>query len=118
MAASAPAPHAWTLGTTVPTVVFLFIALFAPYWMGWNGYSTLLFTEKTYEQQYPAFQMIGETLRKKFETPSTFSCKGAVLPHPMEEVIERSLSETYLDSESLNLLFYGEAMLGKVGASV
>jgi len=36
----------------------------------------------------------------------------------MEEVIEHSLNLTYLYSDSSNLLFYGEAMLGKVGASL
>lgn len=74
--------------------------------------------EKTYEHQYPAFKTIGETLRTKFSNPSTLSCEDAVLSHTSEEVIERSLNATYLDRQSLNLLFYGEAMLGKVFPSL
>jgi hypothetical protein len=91
MAAPSPVPHPLTQCTTVATVVFLFFALYAPYWMGWNGDHTLLFTEKTYEQQYPAFKTMGKILLTKFSNPYTLSCNGAVLPHPREEVIEGSL---------------------------
>jgi hypothetical protein len=114
MVERSPTPHFWTICPTVTTVIILIIALVAPYWLGWSSFKNLEISQKTYEQQWPAFETVGRTLQDKFCQPPTLSCKNAILDHPMEGSIEFWLNYSWSDTDSLNLLFYGEAMLGKV----
>eukprot|EP01127_Copromyxa_protea_P007502 TRINITY_DN173_c0_g1_i3.p1 TRINITY_DN173_c0_g1~~TRINITY_DN173_c0_g1_i3.p1 ORF type:complete len:386 (+),score=39.99 TRINITY_DN173_c0_g1_i3:78-1235(+) len=97
--------------------VTIVIALFAMVWTFsgplsgyWSGYEV---SQKTYEQQYPALETVAETLQDKFHHPPSLSCTDAVLQHPLEGVVEKWINQTWTRSNSLHLLFYGEAMLGK-----
>lgn len=104
--------------TTVTTVVVLILAAFAPYWMGWSSHvsrvTAELAAELTSEQQYPAFETVATTLHDKFTQSPDLTCKDATLRHPIEDTIKNCLNTATMDQTSLNVLFYGEAMLGKV----
>jgi len=94
----------------------LFVAL-ALFWgfagpVAYNSFKSMQATENTYEQQYPGFDNIAETLQTRFTTHPSIACTSAILQHPAEKIVEWWLYRT-LQNNSLNLLFYGEAMLGK-----
>eukprot|EP01127_Copromyxa_protea_P007491 TRINITY_DN173_c0_g1_i11.p1 TRINITY_DN173_c0_g1~~TRINITY_DN173_c0_g1_i11.p1 ORF type:complete len:394 (+),score=39.06 TRINITY_DN173_c0_g1_i11:78-1259(+) len=106
--------QAWvTIVIALFAMVWTFSGPLSGYWSGYSVYKSMEVSQKTYEQQYPAFETVAETLQYKFHHPPSLSCTDAVLQHPLEGVVEKWINLTWARSDSLHLLFYGEAMLGK-----
>eukprot|EP01127_Copromyxa_protea_P007497 TRINITY_DN173_c0_g1_i17.p1 TRINITY_DN173_c0_g1~~TRINITY_DN173_c0_g1_i17.p1 ORF type:complete len:390 (+),score=39.03 TRINITY_DN173_c0_g1_i17:79-1248(+) len=105
-----------TLAGVVVALFAMFWTFTGPlsgYWSGYSAFKSMEVSQKTYEQQYPAFETVAETLQDKFHHPPSLSCTNAILQHPLEGVVEKWINLTWARSDSLHLLFYGEAMLGK-----
>jgi len=86
-------------------VVNMLVAMIAVGFGYWASYNTYLMSLD--------FDNIAKTLQTRFTTNATLACTEASLQHPAEDTVEWWLNSTRENDDSLNLLFYGEAMLGK-----
>jgi hypothetical protein len=104
--------------TIISVIVALAICFsFGPaMWGGFVAQNTLTVAKQSYEQQYPAFEVIQNTLNSKLSSPPTVSCEEAYLNNPIESIIKNWIRIAAYDTTSINVLFYGEATLGKTCA--